>query len=118
MPQWPHGELLALIPEERTGNEGGDEALFMDGVDFGADEDEDEVMRPKRPLRPDGADVVSSESPASAATSFRSIPAILASSASDWERTLLTETAARNSRHNFQPMMYVSSEILLDAQAV
>ena len=75
------------------------------------DEDEDEPMspaRPSKPLRPDAGVVASATclSKASPEMSFKSMPAIFASSARDWPLTSLTTAVVnKNIRHNFHPMM-------------
>lgn len=99
-----------------------DEALFGIGVDFDEVVEEEEVMRPNRFRSPEGMMDESSDSAvlssASPATSFKSMPAIFASSASDWDLTSLTQAAEINSRHNFQSMMHSGNKGAFEAQVL
>lgn len=116
-PQLPHGELPAPRGAPAAGStDGGVEELFMNGgllleLELEWDDEDDEPIspaRPNNPLRPDAGvdDSGSCLSMASLATSFKSMPAIFASSARDWHFTSLTAAAViKSNKDNFQPMM-------------
>lgn len=118
-PQFPHGEGPAPRGGPTDGKTDGGVELFMYGVlllelELEWDDEEEPISpaRPNNPLRPDaGVDDSDSDSDdclsrASPATSFKSMPAIFASSARDWHLTSLTAAAViKSNKHNFQPMM-------------